>query len=179
MGGKIWVESDTGVGSSFHFTFKTEPGQESVIKTEGSFSKLSDDISNEKLGDLYPLRILAAEDNKVNQKVIHRILQKFGYEVDIAENGIEAVEQANKGIYDLVFMDMQMPKMDGLEATRKIIQMMGDDAPIIVAMTANAMEKDRIACLEAGMKGYISKPIKPKIIEKELIRWGTEKMSHV
>jgi len=109
----------------------------------------------------HPLRILLAEDNVVNQKLALRILQQMGYRADLASNGIEAIESVARQAYDVVLMDVQMPEMDGLEATRQITAKWSPDArPRIVAMTANAMQGDREMCLEAGMDDYLTKPIR-------------------
>jgi PAS domain S-box-containing protein len=108
----------------------------------------------------HPLRILLAEDNIINQKVAIHILQRMGYQADVAANGLEVISALSQQSYDLVFMDMQMPEMDGLETTRAIVQN-GNiiSKPRIVAMTANAMQGDREICLAAGMDDYLSKPI--------------------
>ncbi len=108
----------------------------------------------------HPLRILLAEDNAVNQKLALRLLQQMGYRADLASNGAEAVECVERQTYDLVLMDVQMPEMDGLEATRRIVTQQPGQRPRIVAMTANAMQGDREACLAAGMDDYITKPIR-------------------
>ncbi len=109
----------------------------------------------------HPLRILLAEDNVVNQKLAMRLLQQMGYRADLASNGIEAVESVERQTYDVVLMDVQMPEMDGLEATRRIAARWRPEArPRIVAMTANAMQGDREMCLEAGMDDYLTKPIR-------------------
>ena len=108
---------------------------------------------------LHPLRILLAEDNAVNQKLALRILQQLGYRADLASNGLEAVESVDRQVYDVVLMDVQMPLMDGLEASRRIVDAAPTDRPRIVAMTANAMQGDREMCLAAGMDDYIAKPI--------------------
>jgi CheY-like chemotaxis protein/HPt (histidine-containing phosphotransfer) domain-containing protein len=106
------------------------------------------------------LRVLLAEDNQVNQKVALAMLRRLGSRADVAGNGLEAVAAVQQCPYDVVFMDMQMPEMDGLEATRAIRRLTGiSHQPRIIAMTANAMQGDRERCLEAGMDGYISKPI--------------------
>ncbi len=120
-----------------------------------------------KLGDRHPLRILLAEDNTVNQQIALLVLESMGYRADVASNGVEAVEAVERFPYDLVLMDVQMPEMDGLEATRQIrarpIPPERGVLPIrIVAMTANAMQGDREACLDAGMDDYLAKPIRPE-----------------
>jgi CheY-like chemotaxis protein len=109
----------------------------------------------------HPLRILLAEDNVVNQKLAMRVLQQMGYRADLASNGIEAVECVERQTYDVVLMDVQMPEMDGLEASRRITaQWQAQERPRIVAMTANAMQGDREMCIEAGMDDYLTKPIR-------------------
>ena len=110
----------------------------------------------------HPLRILLAEDNAVNQKLALRLLSQMGYRADLAANGLEAIQAVERQRYDVILMDVQMPEMDGLEATRQIIIRLPEkkDRPRIVAMTANAMQGDREICLEAGMDDYVSKPIR-------------------
>jgi len=115
----------------------------------------------------HPLRILLAEDNLVNQKLALRLLEQMGYRADLASNGAEAVESVARQRYDVILMDVQMPEMDGLEASRRInAAFPGNNRPRIVAMTANAMQGDREMCLEAGMDDYIAKPIRvPSLVE--------------
>jgi CheY-like chemotaxis protein len=108
----------------------------------------------------HPLRILLAEDNLVNQKLATRLLEQMGYRVDLASNGLEALESVARQTYDVVLMDVQMPEMDGLDATRQLNTTYGQDRPRIIAMTANAMQGDREMCLAAGMDDYIPKPIR-------------------
>ncbi len=129
------------------------------------------------LGQRYPLSILLAEDNAVNQKLAMLTLQKMGYEMDIVSNGIEALEAIARKTYDLVFMDVQMPEMDGIEATQAITDKYGKERPVIVAMTANAMEGDREKFLGEGMDEYISKPISIDAIQTILIKVGAQKLS--
>jgi len=131
---------------------------------------------NDTLGDTNPMRILLAEDNKVNQKVMLKTLQKMGYSADVVDNGVKAVESMMKNKYDLVFMDVHMPEMDGLEATREIVSKIDkDERPLIIAMTANAMDGDKEMCLEAGMDDYISKPISVKEVQNKLERWSSSR----
>ena len=112
----------------------------------------------------HPLRILLAEDLVVNQKLALRLLEQMGYRADIASNGVEAIESVERQAYDVVLMDVQMPEMDGLEATRQI-RKKELRQPFIIAMTANAMQGDREMCLEAGMNFYITKPIRvPELV---------------
>jgi PAS domain S-box-containing protein len=128
---------------------------------------------DQKLAGRVPLKILLAEDNMVNQKLVLFILQKMGYNADVAINGLEVLEALKEQHYDIVFMDVQMPGMDGLETTRRIVSAYPrDQRPKIIAMTANAMQGDREKCLEAGMDGYISKPVSIKEIQQILEQKG-------
>jgi PAS domain S-box-containing protein len=121
------------------------------------------------MAERIPLRILAVEDNATNQKLILLILERLGYRADSAYHGLEALESVSRHVYDVVLMDVQMPEMDGLEATRRIRQGLAVQ-PRIIAMTANAMESDRQACLAAGMDDYISKPIQVRDLRAALER---------
>ncbi|MBI2863331.1 MAG: response regulator [Chloroflexi bacterium] len=125
------------------------------------------------LGERLPLRILVAEDHLVNQKVALSILERMGYRAEAVANGLEVLDTLARQPYDLVLMDMQMPEMDGLEATSQIRENWSEgERPRIVAMTANAMQGDREGCLAAGMDDYLSKPIQPKDLQATLQRWG-------
>ena len=121
------------------------------------------------MGERLPLRILAVEDNATNQKLILLILERLGYRADSAYHGVEALEAVSRHTYDVILMDVQMPEMDGLEATRRIRQNLASQ-PRIIAMTANAMDSDRQACLAAGMDDYISKPIQVRELRAALER---------
>jgi CheY-like chemotaxis protein len=116
--------------------------------------------SDPGMADRHPLRILLAEDNQVNQKLATRMLEQMGYRCDVVGNGEEALQSVARQTYDVVLMDVQMPEMDGLEASRRINADFPLDRPRIVAMTANAMQGDREMCLAAGMDDYIAKPIR-------------------
>ncbi len=124
-----------------------------------------------ELGQRLPLRILLAEDNAINQKLALRMLERMGYRADVAVNGREALAAVAQQAYDVVLMDVQMPEMDGLEATRQIRRRWPNPTgPRVIAMTANAMQGDREMCLEAGMDDYVSKPIQVKELQAALER---------
>jgi PAS domain S-box-containing protein len=118
------------------------------------------------------LRLLVAEDNAVNSQLALALLRKLGYRADVVENGRQALDAVERGIYDVVLMDVQMPELDGLEATREIRRRYGSEGgPAIIAMTANAMEGDREECLDAGMNDYLAKPIRADELSRALARW--------
>jgi CheY-like chemotaxis protein/HPt (histidine-containing phosphotransfer) domain-containing protein len=120
-----------------------------------------------------PLRVLLADDNPINQKVGQSVLQKLGYRADIVHNGIEVLKALEQKAYDILFLDIQMPEMDGLETSRRICQRWSaDKRPRIIAMTGNALMGDRERCLQAGMDDYISKPVRIAELQSVLERWG-------
>ncbi|MBY0495100.1 MAG: response regulator [Cyanobacteria bacterium] len=127
--------------------------------------------AGERLADRHPLRVLVAEDNGVNQKVALAMLKHLGYRADLAADGVEAVEAVRRIPYDVVFMDLQMPELDGIDATRQIVaEHPPGRRPRIIALTANAFEEDRELCLKAGMDDYMSKPLKAETLEAALLR---------
>jgi len=128
--------------------------------------RLTDDFA-----ERHPLRILVAEDNPINQKIVMKMLTKLGYQPTMMANGKEVLDEVSNQRYDLVFMDVQMPEMDGLEATR-MIRLCLEVQPVIIAMTANAMQGDRDICLQAGMDDYISKPIDLDDLLAQLEKWS-------
>lgn len=138
----------------------------STIESKPVTQKLSIDFATE-----HPLRILVAEDNLVNQKLTLKILSKLGFEAKLAQNGREVTEMANLQEFDLIFMDVQMPEMDGLVAT-KIIRKYLKTQPLIIAMTANAMKEDRDECLRVGMDDFLSKPVKLEEVVNILAKWS-------
>jgi PAS domain S-box-containing protein len=176
MGGELWLESDEGKGSTFLFNVKLRKASSSVTETAAEKNTLS--VNREKpasvptiqnaakssTASVSGLHILLAEDNPINQKLAIRLLEKEGHRITLANDGEEALEKTKSGSYHLILMDVQMPKMDGLESVRHIREWErnnGRRTPII-AMTAHAMQGDRERCLEAGMDDYISKPINTK-----------------
>ena len=111
-------------------------------------------------------KVLLAEDNKINQVIAKKLFSKLGYDVDIVNDGAEALKTAMSKTYDIIFMDMQMPIMDGVSATQKIIESMPENYPAIIAMTANVLESDKQKCFDAGMVEFLAKPIDAnKVIE--------------
>jgi CheY-like chemotaxis protein len=125
-------------------------------------------LAHERPGEVHPLRVLLAEDNVVNVKLALRLLERIGYTADVVENGFEVLAALEAGDYDVVLMDVQMPEMDGLEATRRIRDRWPARPLRIVAMTANAMGGDREMCLAAGMDDYVSKPVRPELLAAAL-----------
>ena len=175
MGGTIWLESAEGKGSTFHFTVKLDVVAGGAGDAEKAPALVSDqsqheldhpvDVVAEVTGHPAPatLEVLVVEDHPINQVLATKLIERAGHHVVLAENGQLGLDAVRDKVFDIVFMDMQMPVMDGLEATRKIRALereLGRKNVVIVAMTANAMPSDRIACTEAGMNAFLSKPFK-------------------
>lgn len=168
MGGKIYFKSQENMGSRFFFELALKKGKKQAPSV--AVSKI-----NPYLSQLYPHRILIAEDNKVNQLVIKTALKKLGYECDIAGDGLQTlkeIESKPAGYYSIVLMDMQMPKLDGVSTTKKIIEAYSLDAPVIIALTANAFSTDKDKCLNAGMSDYLSKPLNILKLSEMLIKYS-------
>lgn len=167
MRGKIWVHSIEGKGSTFSFQIPLEITTPTIESTQLEVS----DVSTLKKS-FKTLSILLAEDNLMNQFIAKKIFSSLGYTIEIANNGVEAIQKIKTNTFDLVFMDIQMPEMDGLQATKAILKLQLQYKPIIVAMTANALKEDELMCLEAGMNDFIAKPFTIEQLKQILQRWG-------
>ncbi|HSD59172.1 MAG TPA: PAS domain S-box protein [Methanotrichaceae archaeon] len=168
MGGEIWAESEEGKGSTFHFTIRAN-----------AYSGLPENAKpaithQDEPKEAKDLRILLAEDNPVNRRMAILMLRKLRYKVDPVANGLEVLQALERQKYDLILMDVQMPEMDGLEATREIRRRWPSDDLRIVALTANAIAGDREKCLEAGMDDYLCKPINLEDLKAALERASHE-----
>jgi len=168
MGGSIKVTSKEGQGSTFSVKMILAIDKKGgSIETNDSPVVINHEV---ELASEIPLRILIAEDNNINQIIARKLFSKLGYQVDLAVNGIKAVEAVKSKNYDMVFMDMQMPEMDGVTATKEIIKEQNNMGLDIVAMTANVLGQDRNKCFDSGMVGFIGKPINLDDIVREIRR---------
>lgn len=173
MEGKIWVESIYQKGSKFYFYIRVVDKQMHNKTSSTEETKKKESLLDKDFAKDYPLSILLAEDNLVNQKLAAKVLQKLGYKVDTAFNGLEVLESLKQNSYDIILMDIQMPEMDGLEAT-EIIKRDAPAAtkPYIIAMTANVLAEDKQKYMDSGMVDLIDKPIQIKRIMDVLKKWS-------
>jgi len=165
MGGDIWVQNNKTKGTTFSFTIKADHIKENnVLKKESAIVS----IENNKRA----IKILLAEDNVFNQKVAEKMLDRLGYSVDIVTNGFEAVEKASEKEYDLILMDMEMPDLDGIEASKIILSNNEiSNKPVIISMTANVSQEDKEKCLQVGMVDFISKPVTLKVLSSTIEKY--------
>eukprot|EP00904_Undaria_pinnatifida_P002330 jgi/Undpi1/12098/HiC_scaffold_41.g14071.m1 len=175
VGDSISVENNSLLAAGLTKPIKPGLLHKTIVKCMASnlVQSVTPPLSGKKVvtRELSTLRILLAEDNQVNQKVASRLLQKLGYRVDLASNGLEAVDSVRRQAYDVILMDVQMPEMDGVEATRIIRRELAREAqPHIIALTANAMVGDREKYLRAGMDDYVSKPVRMNTLREALMR---------
>ena len=164
MGGKIAVDSAPGRGATFHFTLR-------LGRPAADDARLRDASSAPFIPPALRGRVLVVEDDRVNQRVIGHFLKHWGLTMSFVEDGLEAVQAATTGSWDLVLMDCQLPELDGLEATRRIRQQLAGRPLPIVALTANASTQDRAACLAAGMDDFLTKPLRVELLAATLQKW--------
>ena len=167
MRGNIWVKSQEGKGAEFNFVIKVPVVDASEVSGEKEEQRKSLPLDNKLRG----LKILVAEDNLVNRKLAKKIFEKLGYEIELVDDGVQTVEKVKKKDFDLLFLDCQMPNLDGYDATRQIRGLSRNKGVPIIAMTANVMQGDREKCLESGMDDYITKPVKLDEIKQMIIKW--------
>jgi len=174
MNGTIKVDSQKGVGSTFTLNLPLTTGTSTEAcdanEIESAFDQGPSDVS---------LNVLVAEDNSINQIVARKTIEKFGHRVSIASDGREALEMVKEHDYDFVLMDLEMPEMDGIEATKAIRALPSneDSELVIYAMTGHAMAESQEACIDAGMNGFLSKPFDPTQLRDSLLKYTTSAIS--
>jgi signal transduction histidine kinase/CheY-like chemotaxis protein/HPt (histidine-containing phosphotransfer) domain-containing protein len=169
LGGRTWVVSTAGRGSAFFFTIRCQPAQIAPAPPPAPI----DDLESPRLSERFPWRILLAEDNPINQKVEQLMLTRMGYRADVAGDGYEVLDALRRQRYDLILMDVQMPGMDGLEATRRLrAELPAERQPRIIAVTASVLVKQREACFAAGMDDFVGKPVGFAELRSALLRAG-------
>ena len=168
MGGTMGVESAVGQGSTFWFTVRLDKAVDTVLQETLNATESPESLLRRKFSGT---RVLLVEDEPINQEVSRHLLEEVGLQVDLAQDGLQALEMAGQNRYALIMMDIQMPNLNGIDATRAIrLLPKHGDVPIL-AMTANAYDEDRKACIAAGMNDHISKPVAPEALFKTLLKW--------
>jgi signal transduction histidine kinase/DNA-binding NarL/FixJ family response regulator/HPt (histidine-containing phosphotransfer) domain-containing protein len=168
MGGEISIESRIGAGANFRFE---------IVLARGTQVQEDDVLESSTPVKFYGSRVLVAEDNALSRELIRQMLSDLGCDVDLAKDGNEALDCASKYVYDLILMDMQMPRLDGLAATQAIRQLPEHWSTPILAVTANVFAEEKAQCLRAGMNGHLTKPLTPESLMRELRHWLAESLN--
>jgi CheY-like chemotaxis protein len=168
MGGEAGALSTPGAGSTFWLTVRLKAGAPLAEPPPPAPREAPEETLKRRHADR---RILVAEDEPINREIAVMLLEEVGQRVDVADDGVQAVAAARATSYDTILMDMQMPNMDGLDATRRIREIQGNQDTPVIAMTANAFEEDKRRCLDAGMSDFLAKPVDPEELYRVLLAW--------
>ena len=167
MGGEVGVESTLGVGSTFWFTDRLRK----VVAAAAVLPTVAGSAEERLVREFAGARILLVDDEATSREVTRELLCSLSMDVEVAVDGVEAVRHMQSGLHELVLMDVQMPRMDGLEATRQIRLLPDHRSTPIIGLTANAFDDDRVRCMEAGMNDFLAKPFRPELLFDMLARW--------